>query len=62
MWHDICVANRDALVQALMHFHGDLESAITAIRDGDGETIKELFTRAKQLRDRYAQESDGGSA
>ena len=60
MWHDICVANRDALVNALDHFQADLGAAIEAIRAGDGKTIKELFTRAKRLRDRYARESDVG--
>jgi prephenate dehydrogenase len=60
MWHDICIANRDALVGALDHFHGDLGVAIDAIRDGDGATIKALFERAKSLRDRYARESDAG--
>jgi len=60
MWHDICIANRDALVGALEHFQVDLGAAIDAIRDGDGRIIKELFARAKELRDRYARESDVG--
>jgi len=60
MWHDICIANRDALVDALDRFQADLGTAIDAIRDGDGKTIKEIFTRAKALRDRYAGESDVG--
>ena len=60
MWHDICLANRDALLTALAHFHEDLGSAIEAVREGDGETIKALFERAKALRDRYARESDVG--
>ena len=54
MWHDICIANRDALVRALEHFSGDLNQAIDAIRRGDSDAIKALFTRAKALRDRYA--------
>lgn len=58
MWHDICIANREALVNALEHFQGDLGAALDAIRAGDGKTIKELFTRAKSLRDRYTGESD----
>jgi prephenate dehydrogenase len=58
MWHDICIANRDALVHALEHFHGDLGAALEAIRAGDGATIKALFERAKRLRDRYARESE----
>ena len=55
MWHDICIANRDALVHALEHFSGDLNEAIEAIRRGDGEAIKALFVRAKALRDRYSE-------
>ena len=54
MWHDICFANRDALVPALEHFREDLDKAIDAVRRGDSEAIKALFTRAKALRDRYA--------
>ena len=53
MWHDICLANRDALVHALEHFSDDLGEAIDAIRRGDSAAIKSLFTRAKALRDRY---------
>jgi prephenate dehydrogenase len=60
MWHDICIANRDALVDALDQFQADLRVAVDAIRDGDGKTIKEIFTRAKALRDRYAGESEVG--
>ena len=60
MWHDICIANRDALVGALDHFQADLGTAIEAIRDGDGESIKALFERAKALRDRYARETNTG--
>jgi len=60
MWHDICLANRDALVSALERFQADLGVAVDAIRDGDGKTIKEMFARAKRLRDRYARESDVG--
>jgi prephenate dehydrogenase len=53
MWHDICLANRSALVHALEHFSDELGEAIEAIRRGDSEAIKSLFTRAKALRDRY---------
>ena len=60
MWHDICIANRDALLGAMEHFQADLGVAIEAIRDGDGKSIKALFERAKALRDRYARESNTG--
>jgi len=57
MWHDICISNRDALVHALEHFSDDLGDAIDAIKRGDSEAIKALFTRAKALRDRYTENS-----
>ena len=55
MWHDICFANRDALVGALEHFGAALEQAADAVRNGDGDALKSLFTRAKIRRDRYAE-------
>ncbi|MDX1513959.1 MAG: prephenate dehydrogenase/arogenate dehydrogenase family protein [Gammaproteobacteria bacterium] len=62
MWHDICIANGEALAHALEHFSADLNQAIEAIRRGDGEAIKSLFVRAKALRDRYAQNDAGPSS
>ncbi len=58
MWHDICVANRDALVEVLERFGTDLDALLGAVRRGDGEHLHEVFTRAKRLRDRYAEEAD----
>nr|VFK31815.1 MAG: prephenate dehydrogenase [Candidatus Kentron sp. MB]VFK34909.1 MAG: prephenate dehydrogenase [Candidatus Kentron sp. MB]VFK77059.1 MAG: prephenate dehydrogenase [Candidatus Kentron sp. MB] len=51
MWTDICLANGDAIVAMLDHFGTRLESIIGAIRRGEGDSIKALFTRAKQYRD-----------
>lgn len=56
MWHDICVANRDAILEALEHFDIEFRKAIELIRRGDSAGIKALFMRAKQLRDRYAEQ------
>jgi prephenate dehydrogenase len=58
MWHDICVANRDALAEVLESFGADLQSLIAAVRRGDGEYLHEVFTRAKVLRDQYAQDRE----
>ena len=53
MWHDICLANRDALLVMLERFSGDLAQMSDAIRSGDGEYLKQVFIRAKQARDRF---------
>jgi prephenate dehydrogenase len=57
MWHDICLANREALVQALERFGTDLAQATDAVRSGDGERLRTMFVRAKAIRDRYTREA-----
>jgi len=56
MWHDICLANRGAIVKTLERFGQDLNQLAEAIRRGDSEAILALFRRAKDARDRYANE------
>lgn len=53
MWHDICLANSDAIVSVLRELIVDLGQVTAAIENGDGDTIKALFARAKALRDQY---------
>ena len=54
MWRDICLANRDAILDIVDGFSEDIARLVTAIRAGDGDTLLEVFTRAKTARDRYA--------
>ena len=54
MWHDICFANRDALVEALKRFSSELGRLTDAVRHGDGEFVRSVFTRAKSIRDEYS--------
>ena len=53
MWHDICQANRDALVDVLERFSADLGRLGDAIRRGDGEFVRSVFVRAKAIRDQH---------
>ena len=53
MWHDICLANHDALVKMLEAFSDDLRQLAAAVRDSDSEFIKQTFVRAKQARDAF---------
>ena len=54
MWHDICLSNADALVAAIERFGSELDQLTDAIRRGDGEFVRSIFTRAKSIRDRYS--------
>ena len=53
MWHDICAENRDPIVDALERFGADLDRLTEAVRRGDGEYVRSVFTRAKAIRDEH---------
>lgn len=51
MWHDICVANREQLLEMIALFGADLERLAAAIRRDDRAAILNIFERAKRARD-----------
>jgi len=53
MARDICLTNARALDDALGRSIAHLQAARAAIRDGDGETLRATFTRAKGERDAW---------
>ena len=53
MWQDICLANREAMVDAIERFGSELGQLTDAIRRGDGEFVRLVFARAKSVRDTY---------
>lgn len=53
MWHDICLANREQLVQVMRTFSDDLHRLCDAMEQGNSEFIKSTFTRAKNARDKF---------
>ncbi len=55
MWHDICLANRDAILKVMDRYANDLAQLRGAIERGDGEKILNTFRRAKQARDEFKQ-------
>lgn len=57
MWQDICLANKDALLEHLEHFTSDLEQMRTALQQSDGAFLKKTFIRAKQSRDEFIAKS-----
>lgn len=55
MWHDICLANKDALLVALRAFKIGLEQLEGALERADGEYLHRVFSRAKKARDNFSQ-------
>jgi len=60
MWHDICLANRDAMVDVLDRFGSELSRLTDAVRHGDGEFVRSVFTRSKSIRDEYIRSGRNG--
>ncbi|POF32781.1 prephenate/arogenate dehydrogenase family protein [Roseibium marinum] len=50
MWRDVCLHNKDAILEMLSRFSEDLSAMQRAIRWGDGQTLFDLFTRTRSIR------------
>ncbi|WP_417677883.1 prephenate/arogenate dehydrogenase family protein [Roseibium sp.] len=50
MWRDVCLNNKDAILEMLSRFSEDLSALQRAIRWGDGESLFDLFTRTRGIR------------
>jgi cyclohexadieny/prephenate dehydrogenase len=50
MWRDICLHNKDAILEMLARFSEDLAYLQRAIRWGEGDKLFELFTRTRAIR------------
>ncbi len=50
MWRDIFLKNSDAVLDVLACFTDDLDALKHAIRQGDGKTLEDLFTRTRAIR------------
>lgn len=53
MWRDICLANRDALLEMMGRYRQELESLTSALEQNDGQALLEEFSRSKAARDRF---------
>ncbi|MEQ8498061.1 MAG: prephenate/arogenate dehydrogenase family protein [Sneathiellaceae bacterium] len=50
MWRDVCLNNREAVLEMLARFTEDLTALQRAIRWGEGDRLLELFTRTRAIR------------
>ena len=50
MWRDVFLTNRDAVLEVLGRFTEDLTAMQRAIRNGDGDTLFDLFERTRTIR------------
>jgi prephenate dehydrogenase len=57
MWRDICLANRDRLLQELKLYANELGSIRKLIDNSDGAGLEKLFAAAREARDKWIHSS-----
>jgi len=50
MWRDICLHNRDYILEALAGFRAAVEEVEKLVASGDGKKLEEAFERAREAR------------
>lgn len=53
MWRDVCMSNRQAILQSMDSLDAHLRALRTAIESADADAIEATFVRAKAARDKY---------
>jgi len=56
MWRDICLANRDALLDELGSYMEELDIIHEALAEGDADKLQEIFSLARDLRGKWTQQ------
>ena len=55
MWHDIFLANREAVLRTLDTFRSDLDALREAVNAGDGAQLMGVFTQARMAREHFGE-------
>jgi prephenate dehydrogenase len=53
MWRDICLSNRDLILEDLARYGKALERVMALLRAGDGPGMEKLFSEARTARNRW---------
>ena len=51
MWRDICLENREAILEMTARYRSELENVERLIEQGDGQGLYDLFETCKKVRD-----------
>ncbi|MFK8027442.1 MAG: prephenate dehydrogenase [Gammaproteobacteria bacterium] len=54
VWRDICLSNREELLEALSHFDKSLQQLRDGLQASDGNALEKIFIDAKNARDKYS--------
>jgi len=53
MWRDICMANREALLDELGRYMAELENIHEALAEADADKLEEIFSLAREVRSNW---------
>ncbi len=53
MWRDICLNNQQPILEMMKRYKDELDMLYKALEAGDGEKLMDVFTQAKQTRDKF---------
>jgi len=53
MWRDICMSNRDLILEDMACYREELDRIMGLLRDGDGAALESLFARAREARNKW---------
>ena len=53
MWRDICLSNREDILNMMKKYEGQLQMITSALQNSDGDALIKIFERAKQARDQF---------
>lgn len=53
MWRDICLNNRQPILDMMQRYKDELDMIYNALESGDGEKLIEVFQHAKATRDKF---------
>jgi len=56
MWHDICFSNKKSLLTVLDQFEGHMQEIREAIEKDESDKILQIFSRAKNARDKLIED------
>ncbi|MBA3756512.1 MAG: prephenate dehydrogenase/arogenate dehydrogenase family protein [Nitrosomonas sp.] len=53
MWRDICLANREALLQQIDRYQNELKALQEMLENNDGEALEKAFSQARDVRENW---------
>ncbi|MGB5457436.1 MAG: prephenate dehydrogenase/arogenate dehydrogenase family protein [Gammaproteobacteria bacterium] len=53
MWRDICLSNREDVMAMMKRYRDEMAKVYRALENNDGEKLREVFERAKRVRDAF---------